>query len=481
MGQTLSAAPPQGLAASNIPSAAFPLLAPDGSAAAPSYSFATAADVDTGMYLISSNFLGLSVNGTPRLGMHSTVNSTNLSAAVGIGLGATVAAADLYLSRNTAGILDLHYATTGSAQFNVWNTRTSASVGEWLQFLWTANVCVIQTSAAGGGSARSLRLRYGGLSSNAITIGTAVDAGIALSGDSSSSALSGGRVSIGGSVTATSGTHNALTFGDAPAPTATSTMDWRAINIAPTINYSNGTPGAGRVQLARFAPTLTAVPTGPSAAIVLASTASTIGGIDIFATSDETANVECLKIGYVAGNTQFELVSRILGTGTLRDIAVSMGTGTGRAKILGTANTNTTAVGNVGAGEDDLITYAMPTDSFKNAGKRVHIKAWGTTANTANAKTLKVYFGSQVVLTNALTINLAGIWRVEADVISTGTDAQDYIAQLVTTGAAGVALNDVETGTATQDDGAAITIKCTGEATSNNDIVQEGMIVEFSA
>jgi hypothetical protein len=71
------------------------------------------------------------------------------------------------------------------------------------------------------------------------------------------------------------------------------------------------------------------------------------------------------------------------------------------------------------------------------------------------------------------------VWRVTANVFSTGTDTQDWSSQLVTTGAAGVALNDVENGTATQDDGAAITIKCTGEATSNNDIVQEGQLVEY--
>lgn len=155
-----------------------------------------------------------------------------------------------------------------------------------------------------------------------------------------------------------------------------------------------------------------------------------------------------------------------------------MGFGTGRAPNIGTANVNTTAVGNVGGGEDVLMTYDLPLNSFIATTKRVHITAWGTTANNVNAKTLKLYFGS-VILTNALTASIAGIWRVEADVISTGTDAQDYISQLVTTGTAGVALNDIENGSLVEDDGAAITIKCTGTATTDNDIVQEGMIVEF--
>lgn len=150
-----------------------------------------------------------------------------------------------------------------------------------------------------------------------------------------------------------------------------------------------------------------------------------------------------------------------------------------QASIIGKATVNTTAVGNVGAGEDDLMTYSLPASALKAAGVGVHITVWGTTASNANAKTLKLYFGTAVILTNALTISIAGVWRVEADVFSTGIDTQDYVSQLVTTGTAGVALNDIEVGSLTQDDGAAITIKCTGEATSNNDIIQEGMLVTF--
>jgi hypothetical protein len=138
----------------------------------------------------------------------------------------------------------------------------------------------------------------------------------------------------------------------------------------------------------------------------------------------------------------------------------------------------TTAVGNITTGEDNLQTASLSAGSLWKAGRGVRITAWGTTANNANAKTLKLYFGTAVILTNSLTVSIAGTWYVEALVFSTGTDAQDYIAKLVTTGTAGVALNDVELGTATQDDAAAITIKCTGDATATNDIVQEGLLVE---
>jgi hypothetical protein len=140
---------------------------------------------------------------------------------------------------------------------------------------------------------------------------------------------------------------------------------------------------------------------------------------------------------------------------------------------------NTTAVGNVGTGEDNLQTGTIGVNWLSNATRRVHIIIAGTTANNANAKTLKVYFGSTAILTATLTANQAGKWRVEADVISTGTDAQDYIAELTETDGAGVVNQIVQSnGSATENDGANITIKTTGEATANADIVSEMLIVE---
>lgn len=133
---------------------------------------------------------------------------------------------------------------------------------------------------------------------------------------------------------------------------------------------------------------------------------------------------------------------------------------------------NTSAVGNVGTGEDNLMTTTLAAGYLSAAGKGIRVTAWGTKASTANAKTLRLYFGSVAILTHSLGTSAAGSWKITAEVLSTGTDAQDYNAFLIGTD------TDAEIGTATQDDGAAIIVKCTGDATSNNDIVQEGLIVE---
>lgn len=133
-------------------------------------------------------------------------------------------------------------------------------------------------------------------------------------------------------------------------------------------------------------------------------------------------------------------------------------------------------VGNVGSGEDNLQTVAIAAGRLK-AGNVVRIVAWGVTANNAAAKTVKLYFGSLAILTKALTTNQAGTWRIVADVTITATDTQEYSAQLLQGGT--TTLIEVTNGGHTQDDGAEITVKCTGTASADNDIVQHGMIVKI--
>lgn len=142
---------------------------------------------------------------------------------------------------------------------------------------------------------------------------------------------------------------------------------------------------------------------------------------------------------------------------------------------------NTTPVGNVGGGEDDLMTYSLPADSLSAAKKGVRVTAWGSFANNANTKILRLYFGSAAILRTSFEIFMDGVWRLEAEVVSTGVDAQEAVAQLVSTASAGsppLALNVLEVNSLTQDDGAAITIKCTGEATTTDDIIQRGLMIE---
>ena len=161
--------------------------------------------------------------------------------------------------------------------------------------------------------------------------------------------------------------------------------------------------------------------------------------------------------------------------------------GTGLA-VPGILNVNTTAVGNVGTGTDDLITYDVPANMLNKTGQGLRVRAWGTFAGTAVTKTLTFNFGSTVVETEvvaAATVaaNLVtGQWTIDALIIRTGSSTQTVVVHLVQMMGGTAAIRDItetrDVVSATETDTSAITIKCTGNATNNNDIVQSGLIVE---
>lgn len=179
-------------------------------------------------------------------------------------------------------------------------------------------------------------------------------------------------------------------------------------------------------------------------------------------------------IGNGSGNQSIPLeCDGTVYAGTFSTVA---GAGGATAFAGGTLSATSTAVGNVGAGTDDLITYAMPANTLTASGRGLRIRAWGTTANNANAKTVTLNWGSQVIMTQALTTSLAGTWRIDATVLRTGSSTQDVFAELLQLST----VLDKHTLTAgTQTETGAITIKCTGTATTDNDIVNEGLLVEF--
>lgn len=139
---------------------------------------------------------------------------------------------------------------------------------------------------------------------------------------------------------------------------------------------------------------------------------------------------------------------------------------------------NTTTVGNVGTGEDDLRTYSVPAATLAVNGDHLVWEAAGTFAGTANDKRVKVKFGATTMFdTGVLAITAAGDWQVNGLVIRTGAATQRCVARFTSTDAALPTATDYTTAAETLS--GAITLKLTGEATANNDIVQELLIVRL--
>lgn len=142
--------------------------------------------------------------------------------------------------------------------------------------------------------------------------------------------------------------------------------------------------------------------------------------------------------------------------------------------LNGRSSINTTTVGNINGGTDDLMTYSLPADSL-SSGRAVRVYAWGFFENNANSKTVTIKFGAATIVTGNLSSD--GYWELRALISFVGTDSQAGSGSFSESN--GSLFTPSFPVVATEDDGAAITIKCTGAATATNDIVQKGMLVEL--
>ena len=135
----------------------------------------------------------------------------------------------------------------------------------------------------------------------------------------------------------------------------------------------------------------------------------------------------------------------------------------------------TTAVGNVGGGEDDLMSYTLPAGTLAADGQLIRVTASGTKANNANAKTVKVYFGTTVIVSVTLGTSAAGTWRIIAEIARVGATSERSESW-----AADITTQAPQNGAAPAETLAnALAVKLTGTGTANNDIVQTMMVVEF--
>lgn len=162
------------------------------------------------------------------------------------------------------------------------------------------------------------------------------------------------------------------------------------------------------------------------------------------------------------------IVAQTLGLG---DKSVVAGTSsTGLAKLGGPLNVGTTTVGNVGSGEDNLITYTLPANALIVTGRGVEYRAYGAISNDADAKTLKLYFGATAILTVTMPTSIAGHWEAHYVAYRTGSSAQKYAAtvDVVNTGTAAVTRYSSQ-GTTTETETATIAIKATCESVDNDD------------
>lgn len=150
-----------------------------------------------------------------------------------------------------------------------------------------------------------------------------------------------------------------------------------------------------------------------------------------------------------------------------------------------TRNTNnwsrviSTAVGNVGAGEDVLITTLIPSGIQAQPGDAIEFKMWGTFAANANSKRVECDYGATPVafIDSGAQLQNGGSWTVTGRIVRTGAATQDISS--VFTGPPTLFPSTPAFVTDNETLANAITIDCRGEGVADNDIVQEGLELKY--
>ena len=141
--------------------------------------------------------------------------------------------------------------------------------------------------------------------------------------------------------------------------------------------------------------------------------------------------------------------------------------------------TSAEETGNTGAAVTDLASYTMFADALGNNGDYIDIEAWGTFAANANAKQIRLYFGTSVIFNSTSLVLNAGSWYLKAKVIREQEAAQNAISSVLSSNTTLVPTTELTN--TSEDDGAAIIIKTTGTGVATDDIIQRGMTIKWFA
>lgn len=138
---------------------------------------------------------------------------------------------------------------------------------------------------------------------------------------------------------------------------------------------------------------------------------------------------------------------------------------------------NTTDVGNVGTGVDNLITYSVPSNTLFTDGDYIEFSFTFTFATNANNKTVKVVYGATEIYTSTAQPQNDGSMEVKGKIIRTSATTQKIIVTATTDGTLFTDLANYTTAAETLS--GAVTLKATGEATSDNDIINRILVVKY--
>lgn len=139
--------------------------------------------------------------------------------------------------------------------------------------------------------------------------------------------------------------------------------------------------------------------------------------------------------------------------------------------VLTDLTTNPSVTGGAG-----FQTYIVPAGFIVLPGEGFRFRAWGTTAATANNKTVGISFATNALIGSGALAANAKPWRIEGDIFLTSTQGWEYYCQGWANGAV---ILETE-GQFTADPTTALSFVTTyTAATANGDITQNGFRAEM--
>lgn len=136
--------------------------------------------------------------------------------------------------------------------------------------------------------------------------------------------------------------------------------------------------------------------------------------------------------------------------------------------MIGNAKSDVSTIGNVGTGEDNLLSFVIQANVLANNGDYFECDVFGEFAANANNKTLKCKLGASTIFnTGAVAFNTSN-YRLNVKILRTGASAQKCIATFWSTDATTPFLQEINTTAVSLASNQ--TVQFTGEATSNDDI-----------
>lgn len=139
-------------------------------------------------------------------------------------------------------------------------------------------------------------------------------------------------------------------------------------------------------------------------------------------------------------------------------------------------NGSLAATANVSTDETDLASTILAASSMSEIGSAIHVTAWGTVANNANAKTVTFYFGTDSQAFS-LQASVATAWRLDCWVLTSAANTQKGVAHM-SHGVLAANTNDVFVIAATETASNPITVKVTGTGGASNDILCNGFVIQ---